>query len=214
MSQHTPSRRTVVRTAAWAVPAVTLVTAAPAFAASQGEVTYQEVNRTFVFHPTVLGSVSTDPNHEVIVSVTATVPLVIPAGMTANPTSTISSVTIPQSLTSLLGPLMLGNPAQVGGTSTSTTTLSGALTGDSVTELTIDRTPFSSSQPLVTIARGSGTVGVTAPAGSSGVVTLTLQPPVSTLIGYNASGAETKRYDSTLAAKAGVDYTLGTFTIG
>lgn len=35
---HSPSRRSVVRATAWALPAVTLVTAAPAFAASPGDV--------------------------------------------------------------------------------------------------------------------------------------------------------------------------------
>lgn len=213
MSQLTPSRRSVVRTAAWAVPAVTLVTAAPAFAASGGEVTYQTVTRDFVFHPTVLGQVSKDPNHEVRVQVEATIPLVIPAGMTANPTTTTSTVTIPQSLASLLGPFYLGNPAEIGGTSQSTSRLTGALTGDSVTELTIARTPYSSSQALVTTASGAGTVGVSAPAGASGAVTITLLPPVSTLVGYNASGGQTGTYASTLSAKDGQDYTLGAFTV-
>lgn len=48
MTELKPTRRTVVRTAAWAVPAVTLVTAVPAFAVS---VNYTDLSTTTVSAP-------------------------------------------------------------------------------------------------------------------------------------------------------------------
>ncbi|MGN0064589.1 MAG: hypothetical protein ACI379_10140 [Nocardioides sp.] len=53
MTQLQPTRRTVVRTAAWTVPAVTLVTAAPAFAASSN---YTDLSTTAPVAPTRTGA--------------------------------------------------------------------------------------------------------------------------------------------------------------
>lgn len=88
MTQPNPSRRTVVRTAAWAVPAVTLVTAAPAFAASAN---YTDLSTTVA--PPGVGRVADAPNkvevpattfvnsgdlpvEGILVSVTASLPIV------------------------------------------------------------------------------------------------------------------------------------------
>ena len=218
MSDFTPSRRAVVRTAAWSVPAVSLAAAAPSFAVSPPatpEVTYQNLETTVVFNPVVLGNVSTDPNNEVSVTVRARVPLNIPRGQTADPVETESTVTIPAGLAGLLGSLILQNPTEFDGTSVSTTELTGAFAGESVTNLTIPRTPFpASGNDLVVNATGTGVDGLDiAVDADTGTVTMTLLPPESTLVGYNAAGNETATYTSELSPKAGEDYTLGTFTI-
>src|SRR5690606_7900009 len=52
MPEIVPTRRTVIRTAAWAVPAVSVAAAAPAFATSPGGepgATYTTVTRNFTF---------------------------------------------------------------------------------------------------------------------------------------------------------------------
>lgn len=218
MSEFTPNRRTVIRTAAWSAPVVAVAAAAPAFAASSpaAEVTYQEVTKTFRFNPVILGTVNTDPVNNVIVAVTATVPLQIPVGLTAAPVQTESSVTIPAGLAGTLAGLILGNPATVEATSVSTTVLSGAYAGESITNLTIPATPYVSGEPLVLAASGEGATGLTIPAGNpTGPVTLTLAPPQSQLTGRRADGTKTNAtpYASTLSPIDGADYTLGTFTI-
>lgn len=218
MPEITPTRRTVIRTAAWSVPAVTVAAAAPAFATSPpgGEVTYQTVTKTFRFNPVILGNVNTDPANIVVVNVTATVPLEVPRGATAAPVQTESTVTIPAGLAGILGGLILGNPATVEGTSVSTTTLSGAYSGESITNLTIPRTPFTNGSALSLTASGSGAEGLTIPAGNpTGAVLLTLEPPQSQLQGRNAAGNPTNAtpYASQLSPIATEDYTLGTFTI-
>lgn len=212
MSEIKPTRRTVIRTAAWTVPAVSLAAAAPAFAASPGDpvVEYQTVNASFAFHPTFLGAPLT--NIDILVDVEARLPLVVPAGLTADPATTVSTVTIPNSLLGIIGP-NLGNPAEIGGTSVSTSRLSAPLSVDSVTNLTIDRAPFPDSGDIVTVARGVGESSLPVPAGLSGAVTIELLPPNSTLVGYDAAGVESGTYASALAPKAGVDYTLATFQI-
>ncbi|GGD07834.1 DUF6801 domain-containing protein [Nocardioides daphniae] len=215
MPEIKPTRRAVIRTAAWSVPAVTVAAAAPAFAASSpAQVTYQTVTKSFQFNPVILGTVNTDPVNIVTVDVTATIPATIPVGETAAPVQTQSTVTIPAGLAGILGSLILGNPATVEGTSVSRTTLAGSFTGESITNLTIPQTPFAA--PLSLTASGSGAEGLTIPAGNpTGAVTLTLQPPASQLQGRNASGAPTNAtpYASELRAIAGADYTLGTFEI-
>lgn len=219
MSEFTPNRRTVIRTAAWSAPVVAVAAAAPAFAASPlpgAEVTYQTVTKTFKFNPVILGTINTDPVNNVIVAVTATVPLEIPVGLTAVPVQTESSVTIPAGLAGTLAGLILGNPATVEATSVSTTVLSGAYTGESVTNLTIPATPYVSGEPLILAASGEGATGLTIPAGNpTGPVTLTLAPPASQLTGRKADGTKTNAtpYASTLSPIDGADYTLGTFTI-
>ena len=218
MPEFTPSRRSVVRTAAWSLPVVTIAGAAPAFAASpiiEG-LTYQTVTKTFEFNPVVLGNVNTDPANIVVVNVTATVPLTIPLGATAAPVQTESTVTIPAGLAGILGGLILSNPATVEGTSVSTTTLTGAYSGQSVTNLTIPPTPFTSGSALSLTATGSGAEGLTIPGTNpTGPVTLTLEPPRSLLQGRNAAGAPTNAtpYASELRAISGNDYTLGTFRV-
>lgn len=217
MSEFTPNRRTVIRTAAWSAPVVAVAAASPAFAGSPPTdpvVEYQTVTQTFRFNPVVLGNVSTDPANIVVVNVTATIPLSVPRGATTAPVQTSSTVTIPEGLAGLLGSLILGSPATVEGESISTTTLSGAFEGQSVTNLTIPATPFAS--PLSLTATGEGAQGLTIPAGNpTGPVTLTLSPPQSQLQGRNAAGAPTNAtpYSSELRAIPEADYTLGTFTI-
>lgn len=216
MPEIVPTRRTVIRTAAWAVPAVSVAAAAPAFATSPGNpvVTYQTVNETFRFNPVILGNVNTDPANIVVVNVEATIPLELPRGLVAAPVQTVSSVTIPAGLAGILGGLILGNPATVEGSSVSTTNLSGAISGSSITNLTIPQTPFAA--PLTLVASGSGAEGLTVPAGGpTGAVTLTLAPPASKLQGRNAAGNPTNAtpYDSVLSPIATEDYTLGVLTI-
>lgn len=213
MPEFISTRRSIIRTAAWSVPAVSVAAATPAFARSTTPaVTYQSVTKTFLFHPTFMGEPLTAI--DIKVEVVANIPLVIPAGMTADPTTTVSTVTIPASLLSILQSA-LGNPAEVAGTSTSISKLTGALGNvDSQTDLTIDRSAFpTTAVDLVTVARGTGATSLTAPAGASGSVLVTLAPPNSTLVGYDASGAQSGTYPSVLAAKSGQDYTLGTITI-
>lgn len=214
MSSLTPSRRTVLRTAAWSVPAVTVATAAPAFATSPpagGEPTYQNVTGTFLFHPTFLGAPLT--NIDIQVDVEARIPATAPADSVLDPAQTVSTVTIPGDLLPIIrGPL--GTPAEIGGTSLSTSTFSGVLDGESITNLTIDRAPFPESGAIVTVARGAGEQPLVVPAGTpNGLVTITLEPPNSTLLGYNAAGDQVGEYASVLAPKDGQDYTLGTFQI-
>lgn len=206
MSRITPTRRTVVRTAAWSLPAVTVAAAAPAYAASR-EATYQTVTKTFVY--SALGIA------DITVEVTAVdVPLTAPAGETLRQIQTSSTVTIPANLAGILRTSFLGGADQVSGTSASTSQLTGALTLPSTTNLTIPLTPFPTNAPLVTVASGAGGA-LTVPAGTApGVVTITMGEPTSQLVGHNADGSPNGSvYDSTLAKKTGNDYVLATFEI-
>ena len=203
MSSVMPSRRTVVRTTAWSVPAITIATAAPAFAASE-QPTYQTVTKEFTYAATI---------GQVKVVVEARVPLVAPRGTDLDPTTTTSTVTIPDQTRQLLQ-LLLGGPAQVGGTSLSTSTLSGALAGTTTANLAIARVPFPSSGNLVTVATGASASGLTVPTNATpGTVVITMGEPQSTLVGYNASGGQTGTYPSNLTKIAGNDYTLATFQV-
>src|SRR5690606_10288224 len=132
-----------------------------------------EVTKTFRFNPVILGNVNTDEANIVVVAVTATVPLVIPRGETSVPVQTESSVTIPAGLAGILAGLILSNPATIEATSKSTTNLTGAFVGSSITNLTIPATPYVSGSPLVLAASGAGTEGLTIPADNpTGPVTL------------------------------------------
>ncbi|QIK74558.1 DUF6801 domain-containing protein [Nocardioides piscis] len=137
MVQHVPTRRTVVRTAAWSVPAISVISAAPAFASSPGgsQPTYQDITKSFIY--TALGTI------DILVEVTAIdVPLTAPVGATLKPIQTNSKVTIPANLAPTLRSLFLGNADQVSGTSTSVSELTGAITISSPSNLTIPLTPF------------------------------------------------------------------------
>lgn len=203
MSSVMPSRRTVVRTTAWSVPAITVATAAPAFAASE-QPSYQTVTKEFIYAATI---------GQVKVVVEARVPLVAPRGSNLDPTTTKSTVTIPNQTRQLLA-LLLSNPVSVDGTSLSTSVLSGSLAGTTTANLVIARAPFPSSGDLVTVATGASASGLPVPANASpGTVVITMGEPKSTLIGYNASGGRTGTYDSNLTKISGNDYTLATFQV-
>lgn len=206
MTRVMARRRAVVRTAAWTVPAISVAVAAPSFATSCAP-TYQTITKTFVYKDAL--------SNNVTVEVTAqNVPMTAPAGAVLDPIVTSSVVTISAASADLLKSFLLGNPAEIGGTSVSTTTLSGAYSATATTNLTIARAAAPpSGQPLVTQAGGTGTAS-TIPSGTSpGVVTLTMGSPQSTLIGYNSSGGQTGTYNSTLNQINGNDYTLGTFNV-
>lgn len=220
MSSLTPSRRTVLRTAAWSVPAVTVATAAPAFAASSppGEPTYQDVTRDFVYDAR-LGGAAGPVIGQIEVSVTATVPLVAPVGSTLAPTQTTSTVTIPASLADLLKTVYLPGATQIEGTSVSTSALSGAINGATVANLTIPMTQLPpNGQPLVTVASGQSEAPMEVPAGNpTGTVVITMGEPQSQLVGFNADGTATGGvYDSVLFKREGstdADYQLATFEV-
>lgn len=210
MVQHVPTRRTVVRTAAWSVPAISVISAAPAFASSPGgsQPTYQDITKSFIY--TALGTI------DILVEVTAIdVPLTAPVGATLKPIQTNSKVTIPANLAPTLRSLFLGNADQVSGTSTSVSELTGAITISSPSNLTIPLTPFpAAGLPLVTSASGAGGA-LSVPANNAlGPVVITMGAPSSTLLGHNADGSPNgSTYTSTLAKKAGVDYTLANFNV-
>lgn len=207
MSSVMPSRRTVVRTTAWSVPAITIATAAPAFATSHDvEPTYQTVEKTFVYEATI---------GQVTVKVNAVVPLTAPVGSILNPTQTTSTVTIPDSTRSILGPFILGNPAFVDGTSKSVSDLEGVLATTTTSNLTIPRTPFPTSGDLVTVASGVSDSPMQVPAGTSlGTVVIKMGRPESILYGYNANGTPNgKEFKSTLNKITSQDYTLATFQV-
>lgn len=212
MPEIKPTRRAVIRTAAWSVPAVTVAAAAPAFAGSGpgATPTYQDVTKTFIY--TALGGAV-----DISVAVTArNVPLTAPVGATLLPIETTSVVTIPATLAPTLRSLFLGNAAKVGGTSVSVSELTGALTLNSTTNLTIPIEPFpAAADPLITTASGTGNP-LTVPGGAiPGLVTITMGQPNSTLVGYNNDDTPNgSTYNSVLAYKtAKTDYVLATFNV-
>ncbi|MBE7325865.1 hypothetical protein IEQ44_14525 [Nocardioides sp. Y6] len=216
MPEFTPSRRSVIRTAAWSVPAITVATAAPAFAASSpgSDPVYTTVTKDFLF-----SSTNTLGTFDIPVTVVAeNVPVLAPAGATLLPITTTSTVTIPAQVAQGLAYLILGdfsNPAaKIGGTSESTVTLSGAINEDRTTDLTIPTVPYVTGQPLITIASGTSD-SLVLPAGATGQVTMTIGSPKSILMGYNADDTSTGKppYNSVLDKLPGEDYTLAVYTI-
>lgn len=203
-----PSRRTIVKGAAWTAPVLTAAAAAPALAASPAcTTTYQSITKSFTYRDAL--------GNDVIVEVTAeNVPLQAAPGATLEPISTSSKVTISSASADLLKSFLLGNPATIGGTSTSTSTLSGAYSGSTTTPLTIAEAPAPpAGQPLITTASGTGSASAVPADATPGTVTITMGSPASTLIGYRADGSQSGTYNSTLTQIDGNDYTLGTFTI-
>lgn len=207
MSQFTTDRRTIVKGAAWTIPAVSVAAAAPSLAASPTcEPTYQDITKTFVY--SALGIA------DITVEVTAkNVPLTAPAGASLQPIETSSKVTIPANIAGLLRQLYLPGAVEVDGTSVSVSTLSGAYPGEATTNLTIDRTPFPASGDLVTVATGTGEQSSVPDDASTGLVTITMGEPNSTLNGYTEDGSAVGPYESNLAKKDGNDYVLATFNV-
>lgn len=203
MSSSMPTRRTVVRTAAWTVPAVTVVGAAPQFAAST--LTHQDVTRTFEFTDAL--------SNIVTVQVTAHIPLDVHPGEQLDVPTTSSIIDISEASLNLLK-AVLGSPAFIGGTSNSTTEYSGALVTSTTAALTIANSAVPAAGGITLNASGAAPAS-TIPAGTpAGVVTLTIGNPQSTLVGYAADGTtQTGTFPSNLNKIAGNDYTLGTFTI-
>lgn len=223
MSSNTPSRRTIVRTAAWSVPAVTLATAAPAFATSPipGDPTapeYQTLTKVFSYDAR-LGGPTGGVLGQIAVEVTATVPLIAPQGATLNPTQTVSKVTIPANLADLLKSLYLPGATQVDGTSVSASELTGVVNTTVTSNLTIPMTPLpAAGQPMVTTASGQSAGGLVIPGNNpTGLVTITMGEPASVLVGYRADGTPTGgEYVSNLYKRVGTtdaDYLLANFNV-
>lgn len=207
MTHFTTDRRTLVKGAAWAVPALSVAAAAPALAASPCTTTYTSVTKTFTYTDAL--------SNEVIVTVTASnVPDTVNAGDTLLPVSTSSSVQISEASLGLLK-LVLGNPAQMGGTSNSTSTIAyaGGATTSSTTPLVITRTAVPSSGGITLPATGTGEAGAVPAEAAPGTATITMGNPASTLVGYSASGSENGTFPSNLAKIDGNDYVLHTFTV-
>lgn len=195
MSTH-PSRRTVVRTAAWAVPAVTVVGAAPHFAASF--VTMAPTSATFPAVPAALTSpLETDlGNWEV--TVTLDLPTVIHEGdVTPVPNLTIE-VTIDAATADLL--VNTAGATTVNGTATVPYQVGAdALTGTvTIPDTTADAAGFT------VVATG---VGGTFTAGPAGAVTVTMGLAT---INMNMPGALFPTATLTLDMTG---MTLGSFTI-
>lgn len=212
MPEITPTRRSIIRTAAWSVPAITVASAAPAFASSGADPTYQSVTETFTYEAR-LGGESGPAIGDITVEVTATVPATAPRGATLNPTTTQSTVTIPASLADLLKSVYLPGATSVTGTSVSTSVLSGTLPGTTVANLTIPSTPLPpDGQPLVTVASGSSAAGLPVPVDTPlGTTFITMGQPNSVLTGDNGTV-----YESVLFKKPGTtdaDYQLATFEV-
>lgn len=208
IDQSSVSRRTVAKGAAWSVPAVAVAAAAPSLAASTTcEASYTTITKTFEYADIL--------SNTVVVEVTATnVPTTAPAGATLLPIETSSTVTIPASSAGLLTGLLLGGAELVGGTSASTSSLSGALTLDATTDLTIAISAPQANGDLALPATGAGDA-LTIPAGvTPGAVTITMGEPASHLVGYAANGTTvTGETDTTLSKVDGNDYVLATFEV-
>lgn len=202
--QSTVSRRTVAKGAAWSVPAVAVAAAAPSLAASSLE--YQSVTKSFVYH--ALGTI------DIGVEVTANnVPLDVHQGEPLMPIEVTSTVTIPENLVGIIQASFLGGGSHLKGTSESSSTLDGAYSGTTTSDLTIGITEIPASGPLVFSAVGAGQP-LTITGASAGEVTITMGEPVSVLLGCDAEGNENgSEYNSELTKDPALDYTLATFTI-
>lgn len=206
MTPQTPSRRTIVKGAAWSAPVVTIAAAAPSLAASPCDTTYTTVTKSFTYRDAL--------GNDVIVTVTATnVPATVNPGDTLLPVATSSQVQISAASLGLLKSV-LGNPAQIGGTSNSTSTITytgGETT--STTPLTIARTDVPASGGITLPASGTGEAG-TVPAGAAaGTATIKMGDPTSTLVGYDDAGGQSGTFPSNLTKIDGNDYVLHTFTV-
>ena len=206
---HSPiSRRTVAKGAAWSVPAVAVAASAPALAASPSncEPGYDTITKTFEYKDIL--------QNTVIVEVTAeNVPTTAPAGATLMPISVTSTVTIPKASADLLTGLLLGGAALVGGTSDSTSSLSGALTRETTTALTIAATAPNAAGDLVLPASGEGSPMTVPSDATPGTVTITMGEPSSDLVGYEEDGTTETGTTTTLSKVDGNNYVLGTFEV-
>lgn len=215
MSSVMPSRRTVVRTTAWSVPAITIATAAPAFATSHDvEPTYTDiVDKQFTFKDGTGGAVN--------VLLTTRVPVTVPAGFLLPASSTLSKVTISANTVGTLKAVM-NNPAKLGGTSNSDTYYEGGFAATSTSAGTIAVTDFPASGPMTFQVTGVGQpVQVPANLAPGTVVSLRIGPSTSVLRGLQANGTTSSGgfinpYNSTLSVADGTtnaDYIVTTFTI-
>lgn len=205
MTNFTTDRRSIVKGAAWAVPAISVAAAAPSLAASSLE--YTTITKSFVYSVLDLFDIG--------VEVTASqVPVDVHPGVPLDPISVTSTVTIPANLVPIIKGSFLGGATHVSGTSVSVSTLSGAYDATTSTDLTIPLTLIPDSGPLQLVASGTGVPTVIAAGTAPGTVTITMGDPASVLTGRNADGSENgSTYNSNLDKKTGNDYTLATFTI-
>ena len=161
MSFSTPSRRAVVRTAAWAAPAVAVATTAPAFAASTTTyTTAPEKSFSYVAH---LGE--PDPNNPAgvgtfVVRVSSQkVPATSATGLPIDAPQFTSVVVVPDNLRGLMRDVL--GITEVWGTAVATYTGAGT-----TANLTIPRTPVPTSGDLEITAAGNGQASTAGPAGS------------------------------------------------
>ena len=208
MSELSPDRRAVVKTAAWVVPAVSVAAAAPSLAASPvAEPVYQNVIKTFWY--------TDDFDEFVTVKVTANnVPRLAPGGATLLPMEATYKVTYSQLSTSDIKQ-ELGNPAKLGGLIYNTWLFDGTMDDGELMDLTITplvRTPAVGQ--LIVEASGTGS-SLTVPAGhSTGAVNIHFGLPFTTLLGYNEDDTPLYRsFEMHHRQQLDESYLLATFLI-
>lgn len=135
----TPSRRTVVRTAAWSVPAVTVATAAPAFAVSS---TYGTADAT------TFGYTSPYGPFDITVS-SSHVPVTAPAGAAIDAPQFTAVIVIPESLVTVIRETLM--VTSIDGTATVDYTGAGT-----EANLTIANAPVPAAGDMTLTASGVG----------------------------------------------------------
>lgn len=162
MSFSTPSRRAVVRTAAWAAPAMAVATTAPAFAAST--TTYTTAPEQTYSYDANLTSPATIPLGAFTVRASSEkVPATSATGLPIDAPQFTVVVVVPDSTRNLL--------ASIGATSVEGTAELDYTGAGVLANLTIPPTPVPPSGDMEITAEGTGQAST---AGAAGSVTMTL----------------------------------------
>lgn len=202
MSSITPSRRSVLRTAAWTAPVVAVATAAPAFATSGAS--FREVTTDALpFAAAIPGLIDLG---DWTVTLTSRVPVNLPVGTVVPAPDLTAVVTIPDAARAQIASL---GPERVSGTATALYPVEGQ-PAPLEANLTIPLTTLPASGDAAITTTGRGASFTAGAAGTFNIsldtitTNLTLDPPAL------GSIAETS---VVLSPKAGQDYTFATFTV-
>lgn len=204
MSNFVPSRRAVIRTAAWSVPAVTVASAAPAFAASPVTPTYQTVTTDpLPFNASgVTGSMGTWT-----VVLTAEVPDNLPVGTIVAPLALTAVVTIPDAARAGIAGLGV---TTVSGSATAPYVVGGQA-GPLTATLAIPELTVPAAGDFVITTTGNS---ATFTAGTAGTFTMELQDIVCNLtVAPPVLGFISETSVNLARAGAAADYTFATFTV-
>ncbi|WP_162598566.1 DUF6801 domain-containing protein [Nocardioides gilvus] len=197
MSSFTPSRRSVLRTAAWSAPVVAVAAAAPAFATSGASFT-TITTEPLPFAAAIPGVVDLGVW---TVTLTSEVPVNLPVGTVVPAPELTAVITVPNSARNTIA---FFGVTEVSGTASAPYTVQGQPAPLPAT-VTIPLTTVPASGDMVITTTGPGTSFT---ADAAGTFTISLEDIVADL-SLGSLGEQT----ANLTRQPGTNYTIATFTV-